>query len=48
MNLDQWFLLLAFICVSGIIATAGFFLMIAFVAVTEGKDAAIETFKREW
>jgi hypothetical protein len=48
MNLDNWFLLLMFICVSGLITVAGFGLMLVFVAITEGKQAAIETFKREW
>lgn len=48
MNLDQWFLFLLFIVASGLIATGGFFLMLLFVAITEGKQAAIDTFRREW
>ena len=46
--LDQWFLFLLFICASGMIVTAGFGLMLAFVALTEGKEEARRIFWLEW
>ena len=47
-NIDQIFILLVFIVASGLIAFGGFLVACGFVAITEGKESAIETFKREW
>ena len=48
MNLDQWFLFLLFVVGSGLIATAGFFLMLGFVWLKEGKEEARRIFWLEW
>lgn len=47
-SLDQLFIFLVFICASGVVVIASFFLMLLFVAVTEGKQAAIKIFHDEW
>ena len=46
--MDNLFLLLVFICASGLIATGGFFLMLGFVWLTEGKEEARRIFWLEW
>lgn len=47
-NIDQIFILLVFIVASGLIATGGFFLMLGFVWLKEGKEEARRIFWLEW